>query len=109
MYPQTDGWALPGPGYILCSALVSANISLSDGAHHQAVTLQSEGEAHYNEGVRYGEFIKLTVSADSARVISPGRAMQCHLVAIYSNYSPGVHFPLIPVHPGCIGSYRGLQ
>ena len=57
------------------------------------------------------EFIKVTVSADSARVISrgSGRTMQGHLVAIYSNYSPSVHFPLIPVHPGCIGSYRGLQ
>ena len=39
--PQGDGGALPGPGHVLCPALVAAHVSLSDGAHHQAVTLQS--------------------------------------------------------------------
>ena len=107
MYPQTDGGTLPGPGYILSSALVSANISLSHGAHHQAVTLQSEGEGHYNEGVRYLEFIKFPLTQLGSLVLAA--LCQGHLGAIYSNYSAGVHFPLIPVHPGCIGSYRGLQ
>ena len=39
--PQGDGRTLPGPGHVLCSALIAANISLSHGADHQAVPLQS--------------------------------------------------------------------